>query len=164
MVATEMQHWPSRLLSSFRQRPVTAILLPLFVILAVPFVLKRGSEWQEVYVAAARTLLAGGDMYAGHGYTYPPFAVVLAIPFVPLPHVALRIVWYLVNVASVVVMARSAWELAGGPRLGGIGSTPRREWWIVVVGAMIGGAYMLNAFAHQQNDLVIGAPLMSGCL
>jgi hypothetical protein len=144
--------------------PVVAGSVPIFIALAVP-ALRRKEEWVAVYVDTARVLLGGGDIYApGHGYLYPPFAALLAVPFVPLSDVAARLCWYLANVVAIVYLLRSAWGLAGGSRLGSIAATDRRDWLAFGLGVLCVGPYVLNALAHQQTDVVIGALLTTGCL
>ena len=104
------------------------VWLPILLVLAIQSVTRQDSEWQDVYVAAARTLLNGKDLYAPGPYLYPPFSAFLAVPFVPLPPLAVRLVWYGVNVAALGVLLYSAWGLAVGPRFRRAGSLPSREW------------------------------------
>lgn len=147
-----------------RNHPIRTAAIPILIALAAQAALKRQSEWLDVYVSAARIFLHGQDYYAaGVGYLYPPFQAILAIPFVPLPNLAARTLWYAVNVAAAVCMLRSSWRMAGGPELRGVSQTDRREWIALSIGLLCCGFYVLNAFAHQQSDVVIAALAMTGC-
>jgi hypothetical protein len=134
------------------------------IALAVQTMLKRESEWLGVYVSAARAFLDGRDFYAANvGYLYPPFQVLLAVPFLPLSNLAARAVWYGVNVVALVCLIRTAWRMAGGAELRGGGQTERRELVAFGIGLLCSGTYILNALAHQQSDVVIDALVMIGC-
>jgi hypothetical protein len=142
---------------------VHVVWLSILLVLAIQSVIRQDSEWQDVYVAAARTLLSGKDLYAPGPYLYPPFSALLAVPFVALPTLAVRLVWYGVNVAALGVLLYSAWCLAAGPRFRGAGSVPSRDWYALALGALGCAPYWLNTLAHQQTDLVIAALLTAGC-
>src|ERR1700676_3412431 len=110
------------------RHPIYMISIPLVIGLGVQALIKSDPEWIDVYVAAGRALLRGDDVYAaGANYIYPPFAALLAVPFAPLPDLAIRLVWYLINVGAIVWLARSAWGLAGGSRLDFTDAPGRRE-------------------------------------
>src|SRR3954470_10218372 len=147
------------------RRPYTLAALLVAAGLSVPFCLRRDSEWEQVYVAAAARLGSGQDLYPpGTDYLYPPFSAWAALPFAPLPPPAGRGLWLLLNLACLAVMARAAWRLAGGGPLEGDPPAPAREhvaWCLGLAGA---APYLLNCLAHQQTDLVIGALLLGGCL
>jgi Glycosyltransferase family 87 len=144
--------------------PLILIAAPVVLGLGVQALRKHPAEWSDVYVSAARTLLQGGDIYApGSVYSYPPFPALLAIPFVPLPDALTRLAWYLINMAAVVYLARSAWALSGGKRLDLPEPLDRRELLVLAIGAVASVPYILNMLAHQQTDLVIAALVLSGC-
>ena len=142
---------------------VLVIWLPILLVLAIQAVTRQDFEWQDVYIAAARALLSGKDLYAPGPYLYPPFSALLAVPFVALPTQAVRLVWYAVNVAALGVLLYSAWGLAAGPRFRGAGSLPPCEWFALALGALGSAPYWLNSLAHQQTDIVIAALLTAGC-
>ncbi len=147
-----------------RAHPYTAAAAAAVVALAVPFCLRQDSEWEQVFVLAARHLRDGADVYAPQdGYLYPPFTAWAAVLFTALPPWALRAAWLLVNIFCAAVLVRGAWRLAGGPRLEG-GGAPRGEHLAAALGALCGLPYVQNCLAHQQTDLVIGALLVGGCL
>ncbi len=147
-----------------RAHPYTAAAVAAVAVLAVPFCLRRDSEWEQVYVRAAQHLRDGADIYAPQdGYLYPPFTAWAAVPFTALPAPAVRGAWLLLNVLCAAVLVRGAWRLAGGPRLEGT-AAPRGEHLAAVLGALCGLPYVHNCLAHQQTDLVIGALLVGGCL
>ena len=152
-----------KLRASAMDHPVLVVWLPILLVLAVQAVTRQDSEWQDVYVAAARTLLSGKDLYAPGPYLYPPFSALLAVPFIALPTQAVRLVWYGMNVAALGVLLYSAWGLAAGPRIRGAGSMPSREWFSLALGTLGCVPYWLNTLAHQQTDLVIAALLTAGC-
>ncbi len=121
------------------------------------------SEWQFVYVGAAGELIAGIDFYAsGSGYVYPPFMAWVATPFVALPEWASRLCWFLLSATAMIVMMVSAWRLSGGGDLFRVPLSARREWIIFGVGQGCALTYILNAFAHQQTDVIVGGLLMGG--
>ena len=75
-----------------------------------------------------------------------------------------RLAWYGVNALAVVVMLTSAWRLAGGGRLQGEPSVPRREHAILALGLLASVYYALDALSNQQTDLVVGGLVLGGCL
>lgn len=102
----------------------------LVALLILPFVIRGGTfvPWApqttdlEVYLHAARDLLAGKDIYQtqsplGLWYIYPPIAAVLMIPLVVGPYVLWQLVWTaLLVLAQNSVLARvgvrRGWVLA----------------------------------------------------
>ena len=153
-----------RLRLFLKTHSVVAIAIPILTALAVQAMLKRQSEWFDVYVRAAGLFLDGRDFYAaGVGYLYPPFQVLLAIPFLPLPNWAARAIWYACNVVALVYLIRSAWRMASAAEFPGVGHTDRRERAAFEIGLLCSGSYILNAFAHQQTDVLIDAFVMTGC-
>lgn len=136
-----------------------------FAALLGPFVTRQDSEWDEVYVPAARRLLAGDDVYQqSGGYLYPPFMALAAVPFTDVPPWTNRLLFYLLNVAAAVVMVRSAWRAAGGGALPTWWSAPRREFTACCLGLGCGFVYVLDGFSHQQTDVLIGAAVLGGIL
>jgi hypothetical protein len=147
-----------------RRRPDIAAAALLLVGLAAQTLLKRGHEWNEVYVLAGRLLLAGKDIYGeDSSYLYPPFAALLATPFSIVPPLVSRALWFALNALAMVVMVRVAWSLAGGSPVQGIRDWEKREWIAVGLGLACGMGHILNAFAHAQTDVVVGALMLVGC-
>src|SRR5713226_6983606 len=91
-----------------RTHPYTVLATLCFIGYAIPFQLRKHSEWHAVYMAAGSRLLSGEHIYVPTGdylgYVYPPFAALMAAPFSLLPHPAARTAWYLVNVFCLVQM------------------------------------------------------------
>jgi alpha-1,2-mannosyltransferase len=139
-------------------------IIVMFVVLAVPFVVRGYSEFDAVYVQAARDLMAGADIYApGRAYLYPPFMTLLAAPFAALPHLVMRAAWYLVNVASVIGLIGWSWRLAGGPPFRQI-FAQRRDWLAALLGLVCAERYISNALSHQQTDISIACLIMASCV
>jgi hypothetical protein len=146
-----------------RRYPYYAVAVPVVLALSISFLTREDSEWEEVYVVAARHLREGPDIYSD-GNSYPPFATLLALPASFLAPGLLRWTWLLVNLAGLVVMVRGAWHSAGGGPLQGATGTPRGEHIAALMGLVCGAGYLHNCLAHQQTDVVIGALLVLGCL
>ncbi len=144
--------------------PFTVLALLFPIGMAVPFLLRHDSEWEDVYVRAANHLRAGETIYRpDEGYVYPPFMAVLALPFARLPQPAERLAWYLVNAACVLLLCRWAWQLASGGRLEGRAPVAWGERLACALGLACGFRYVLDGLAHQQTDVVLGALLLGGC-
>lgn len=153
-----------RFRAELQRRPIAIFTAVFLVGLAAQAMLKRQSEWQDVFVLAARDLLAGNDIYApGRAYLYPPFLALIAVPFTVLPPLLSRLVWYAINALCAVVLVRAAWQLAGGASFAAA-EWARREWAAAVLGMLCAGTYMLNTFAHQQTDLLIAALMLAGAV
>jgi hypothetical protein len=141
---------------------VTSAVVAALVVLW-QFVMRGYSEWETVYVETARTFLAGGDIYVqGHGYSYPPFAALLAAPFTFLPHYAVRAVWYVVNLIAVIGLVGWGWRLAGGAAWTCL-FHDRREWLAALLGLACSERYISNALSHQQVDVLVASLIMAGC-
>jgi hypothetical protein len=148
---------------TIRRRPYTVLLAVVLTALAVPFCLRSASDWDGVYVAAARRLTAGESIFQA-GYLYPPVSAWLAVPFSKLPHVPGRLAWYAVNVVALLVVLAGSWRLTGGGRLQGDPSVPGREHVILGLGLLTSIYYVLDALSNQQTDLVLAGLLVAGCL
>ncbi len=144
------------------------------------------SEWDYVYVLAARYLLHGRNIYdtvlssqaMGHVYSYPPFMALFAIPFAWLwpggqpadaGRFIGRFIWFAITAVSTVVLWRGCWRAAGGARLE---ESPRnlqksphpREWIACIIGLLCAGRFIQDNFDHQQADVLIGAILIAGVI
>lgn len=147
------------------RRPVPAALAIVLVALAVQTFVKSGSEWVDVYVAAGRRLLAGEPLYLpGGNYVYPPFTAMVAAPLSLASPTVSRAVWFVASAAGLVWLMRSCWILSASPDTARLRHWSRTEWVATVLGIACGATYLLNAFAHQQIDVLIGAFLIGGCL
>jgi hypothetical protein len=172
----------------FFQRLRQWILANPFLFLGIIYLLGNGaqlvfsrqdsSEWDQVFVRAARQLIDRGDIYSVpvvtstrptaelfqllHPFTYPPFQAIIAIPFIFLPHLLSRIGWFLVQVAALTTIWRVGWKVAGGRPLNRGRWTPA-EAVICVLGLIVGMRYVQGAFGHQQSDILIDALLVAGC-
>jgi hypothetical protein len=147
-------------------RPYTALAAACLAGLSVSFLRRTQTEWEDVFVRAARVLWAGGDLYApGSAYTYPPFMAFAALPFAALPDRVGGVAWLLLNMVALVALVRWAWRLAGGAALEG-GGRPAgwREHAAALLGLACGLPYLQNCLAHHQTDIVLGALVMGGCL
>src|SRR5262249_38605887 len=83
------------------RRPYTLLAVAFLISLAVVFCRRADSEWDNVFVGAARHLWAGQGLYRhGDGFLYPPFAGVIAGPFLPLPALPGRLAWFLLNAVA----------------------------------------------------------------
>jgi Glycosyltransferase family 87 len=173
---------------SFFERIRQWIIANPFLFLGIIYLLVNGaqlifsrqnsSEWDQVFVRAARQLVGGGDIYSVpvvtstrptaelfqllHPFTYPPFQAIIAIPFIFLPHLLSRVGWFLVQVAALTTIWRVGWKVAGGRPLNRGGWTPA-EAVICVLGLIAGMRYVQGAFGHQQTDILIDGLLVAGC-
>lgn len=146
-----------------RRRPLDVATAVLLVALGIQALVKRGGEWNDVFVAAGGRLIAGEDLFVS-GYLYPPFMALVAAPLSYLPPMASRAVWFVGSAVAMVVMLRAAWRLANGPAIADVTTWPRRELVAGAAGIACGLTYILNAFAHQQVDVMIGALMLVGCV
>ena len=159
-----------------------------FLFLAIIYLLGNGvqfifsrqdsSEWEQVFVRAARQLIDKGDIYATpivtstrpspelfqllHPFTYPPFQAIIAMPFAFLPPLLSRIGWFLVQVAALVTLWQLSWRITGGRRLND-GHWTASEAAICILGLGAGMRYVQGAFGHQQSDILIDGLLVAGC-
>jgi hypothetical protein len=146
-----------------RARPFTTAGIVVAAILGIPFLLRAQSEWQIVYVGAARDLVSARDIYGGPGgYAYPPLMALLAVPFAALPRALSLAAWYGITCASAAYLLRTAWRLSGGGRLEG-DRLDRHEVLIGGLGLAASLRYVLSAVAHQQTDVLIAALVLAGC-
>ena len=91
--------------SILKSRPLSCATAVLVVILVAQALLKRGSDWQNVFVRAGQQWWMGLDIYgAGSGYLYPPFQAMVAAPFAALPEWISRLGWAATSSISMVVM------------------------------------------------------------
>lgn len=151
-------HW-------LKSNPVAFVLGLMLLGLFFPFCFRKYSEWEAVYVTSSRILWSGGDPYQHLeiGYFYPPFAAWAARPFIDLSRFWLRCSWYLINVVSFIVMVGCGWRLAGGKSASLTDEPDRAELASRILGLICGLIFILNCFAHQQVDVLLGGLLLGGC-
>ena len=137
----------------------------LLVILGIQTVLRNSSEWQDVYVAAGREMMAGKDIFnAGFGYAYPPFVALVAAPLNLMPAWLSKLLWFAGSAIGLVVMVTASWRLAGGVPLNRTALLAKDEFFSLLCGVAINLGFFLNAFAHQQTDVIVGGLVMAGAL
>src|SRR3954462_6358319 len=94
------------------RHPYTVLGFLILIPLAVSFCLRTDSEWEFVFVKAARNLWLGDDIYRRtDSYLYPPFMAWAPLPFLALPAGLVRPAWMLVNIGCLVLAIRGAWSL-----------------------------------------------------
>lgn len=146
-----------------RYRPLVLLYAIGMLVLAWPFSTKRSSDWMVTFVPTARHLAAGEELYfQPHGFVYPPFQALFALPVLELPDIAQRLTWFAVNAIALWIAIRSAWRLAGGPDLEQRPLNPR-ELIAAAIGLFIGLTYFLNSLMHHQTDVLLAALIFSGC-
>jgi Glycosyltransferase family 87 len=145
--------------------PYTLLGVLLLLGFAIPFCLRKHSEWEEVYLRAAGHLRSGTAVYGpAESYLYPPLLAWLSIPFTSLTSLETRLAWYAVNVVSLVLLLVWSWQLAGGGALEGKTRVPRREHLIVLLGMACAIYYTLDCLTNQKCDLILGALMIGGCV
>jgi alpha-1,2-mannosyltransferase len=92
----------------------------------------------RVYRDAARAFLDGQDVYAGRfqdlPFTYPPFALLVLLPFALVPEAVATGLMYVVSILALILVVRWCLEYAGR---GGAG-----PWWVTVSVAFLAGALL----------------------
>ena len=156
------------------RRPFTTAAIIYLIAGGLRFMLARDfSEWDHVFVLAARQLRNGADIYNlptnlqeehPFPFSYPPFQALLAIPFTYLPGFLARLAWYLVDVICLVLMWRLAWKVSGGGKLENIDHPDWRQYVICILGLACAMRFVEDTLEHRQTDLLIGALLFGGCL
>lgn len=145
--------------------PYTLLTIIALIVLGIPFVFLKQSEWQTVYVPAAKKFCDGDGLYSvGGPYVYPPFMMLTAVPFSFLPETLSRFFWFLCNAVAMVACFRAVWRLGGAEGPYPNWSALRSEHLIVFLALGCGSYYVADSFAHQQTDLVIAALIFQGCL
>jgi hypothetical protein len=147
-----------------RRYPYLVAAVALLIGIACPFLTRRNSEWDDVFVRAANHLREGDGLYHwDEGYVYPPFMAALAMPFTFLPQTIERLAWFLISAGCLVLLCRWAWQLAGGGPIPSLRTGSFREHLIWLLGLACGFRYAIDCLTHQQTDLLIGALVIGGC-
>jgi hypothetical protein len=142
-------------------RPYLLIGAILLIVLLVPF-FRRDQDWVTVYVPAAERLANGENIFQD-GFVYPPINSWLPLPFVSMPFVAARLLWYAINMAALTILVLGAWKLSGGGPLEGAAAVPSREHVIFWLGLGCGISSCLDAMTNQQTDVIVAALVILGC-
>ena len=158
-----MSQIAARMIEAVRRRPYALLLSLVLIGLAVPFCRRSNSDWDSVYVVAARHLRDGESIFQ-NSYQYPPISAWLALPFTYLSGVPGRLAWYGVNALALVVMLTSAWRLSGGGRLQGDPAVPHREHAVLALGLLASIYFAMDVLSNQQTDLFVGSLVLGGCL
>lgn len=160
---TQKSTAPRRWLTGLRAYPFTLIAVVFIAVMAFPFCRRKQADWGDVYIPAAARLIKGDDIFK-QSFFYPPINAWLALPFVGMPHLPARLLWFAVNAVALLTLVAGAWKLSGGGRLQGSPPVPRREHVIFGLGLLCAAYYVLDVFANQQTDLVVAALVVMGCL
>jgi hypothetical protein len=169
-MGTRIADWFRTLLRAARSRlcgyPYTVALVLMLGGMTAPFLLRHDtSEWDDVYVRAARHLRSGEKIYApGEAYVYPPLMALLAVPFTLAPQAAERLAWLLINAACLALVLRWAWRMSGGGKLEGPEPAAAPEHVIWLLGLACAFRYAIDCLSHQQNDLLTAALVFGGCV
>jgi hypothetical protein len=100
------------------------------------------------YLAAARSLAAGGSPFAVHGFDYPPLLAFLVLPLAPLDDLAARWVWFGVGQIALLAAAWGTWRAAGGGRDAALA---------VAATWALGGTAAVNVAIGQATPLLVAA-------
>lgn len=126
----------------------------------------------DIYREAIRTSLAGGDLYAytydhptvhGLGFTYPPFAALVLVPFALLDSLPARILWtgltFAVAVGCLAVLVRRAGSDSTG-RVGAPSASNRVAWVAgLAVPVMLSYPFLHNLVVGQVSLFVVALAL-----
>lgn len=137
---------------------VAAVLLQAACAVVAGVVLLRGNHVDfDVYVAAGRHFLDGADPYAAAGelpFTYPPFALLLAVGFAAVPWLSLTVL------AALTVIA--AW--ASTRAVVGQFDTPALGGALLCGAAVVSEPVLRGLHLGQVNGLVLGLVVADFCL
>lgn len=137
-------------------------LLYLLGLLVLVFCIDRarkGSDF-DVYLAAAETLLQGGNPYDPANtltvpYFYSPFFALVLAPFTFLPAFVVKLAWLLFSVYCIYRI----WKLIQSYYPVAALSARQRIWWIIVSHAILAGFYIDNFHMVQVTFFMIWASL-----
>jgi hypothetical protein len=162
-MAQVLAGWARSVLACIVARPYSLLGLVFLLGLAIPSFLRSPQDWESVYVPAAVRLQQGEDIFQNH-FVYPPINAWLPIPFVGLPRVPSRALWYAINMTALTVLILGAWKLSGGNSLEGTPPRPCREHAIFWLGLGCGISSCLDTITNQQTDLIVAALVVVGCI
>jgi hypothetical protein len=139
--------------------PYLRILALSLIIVSVPLCLRHSGDWDNVYVPAARHLLAGDSIFQD-GFVYPPINSLLALPAVHLPPIVGKVGWYFVSAVGLLWLVHAAWRLSRTGR----DADPLRDHLVVWVGLLCGLPFAFDCLSNRQSDLLVAGLMMTGCL
>lgn len=143
---------------STRRQLLALLAIVATVGLAFPFVLRKKSEWDDVYRAAGRRLLEGESLYPiGTSYAYPPLTALLVAPLATAADRPARIAWYGINVLFIGGLLVLGWRTARGSAT--VVDEPAVFW----IGMAVGFPFVLHSLAHQKIDAIVAAVAIGGC-
>ncbi len=172
-----------RLASLVLRRPYIMLMILLLLVLGGVVLFRRPEDWHKVYVLGGRWLLEGRDFYHVQttGFTYPPAAALLALPFALVPPLVARAGYILLSAAGLITFWWTSWWTAGGQRDPGwpvhwrgiakTGDSPGRrsqssaesavtgwrEHAVLALGMLVGFRFVTDVLEHQQTDILIAA-------
>src|SRR5258708_34907956 len=149
-------------LSVILRRPYTLSATLFLALFVIPFCTRKQSDWEYVYIPAAQRLSEGKDVFE-RGFVYPPINVWLMLPFVGMPRIPARLLWFALNGTALLILIRGAWKVSGGGALEGAQPASRREHMIFGLGLLCGIYYAFDALTNQQTDLLVAALVIAGC-
>ena len=129
----------------------------------------------DIYRGAVQTALAGQDLYSytyvhptvhGLGFTYPPFAALVLVPFALLDSVSAKVVWtaltFVVTVGCIYLLVRTSGRgvVAGSP------SGTHRAAWVagLSIPVMLSYPFLHNLVVGQVSLFVIALALFDHLL
>jgi alpha-1,2-mannosyltransferase len=129
----------------------------------------------DIYRGAVRTALAGQDLYAytyvhptihGLGFTYPPFAALVLVPFALLDSVPAKVIWtaltFVVTVAAIFLLVRASGR---GVVAGSTARSPRVAWVAgLSIPVMLSYPFLHNLVVGQVSLFVIALALFDHLL
>jgi len=149
-------------LSIILRRPYTLSATLFLALFVIPFCTRKQSDWEYVYIPAAQRLFEGKDVFEG-GFVYPPINAWLMLPFVGMPRIPARLLWFALNGTALFILICGAWKVSGGGPLEGSPPASRREHMIFGLGLLCGIYYAFDALTNQQTDLLVAALVIAGC-
>lgn len=129
----------------------------------------------DIYRGAVSTALSGGDLYAytythptvhGLGFTYPPFAALVLVPFALLESLPAKVVWtaltFVATVGSIFLLVRASGRgmVAGSPA-----RAPRVAWVAgLSIPVMLSYPFLHNLVVGQVSLFVVALALFDHLL
>src|SRR5947209_10165131 len=98
-------------LGRYLRPPYTCQLIILLLVLSVPLCRRHSGDWDNVYVPAAKHIVASEIMFQD-GFVYPPVNALLAMPVISLPPIVGVIGWYAVSSVALICLVQAAWRLS----------------------------------------------------
>ena len=123
----------------------------------------------ESYLHAARSILAGQDIYAtpsrpsaegGLYYLYPPLLAVLFIPFALLPVPVAIVLWSVLNLLLLAWIVKAFYEAMAGTSLGALKFDER--WTILFFALLPPSRFILHHFFYGQANIFMMALAVLG--